>query len=215
MNKSNNHTHETKTEIFSFASQKKTQGKTPPKANTPLSLKNKLRQRAQPKPVSREQYQDIYEEMREIDPNETIVWVGRSTQMIHFAAYFFCFLFGWMIFPLFIAWYLYLRTKHTVYIITNQRLRVYSGIISRRIDDVELYRVKDTIYIQPFLLGRFGFSNIQLITSDATWGDSFIPGVTDGRMLREKIRKIVEAAREKKGVREIDYYTRSSTTPLS
>jgi membrane protein YdbS with pleckstrin-like domain len=177
------------------------------------TLKQIVKQQARPKPVTKNEYEEIFEELQQTDPNESIVWIGRSSQLIHLAAYIICFLFCWLLFPILIAYYLYLQTKHTTYVITNERLRVYSGVFVRRIDDVELYRVKDTIFLQPFILGRFGFSHIQLITSDATWGDSYIPGVSNGRMLREKIRNIVEIAREKKGVREVDYYTRGGPLP--
>ena len=200
-------------EVFSSASLKNLSEDAKKNESTLFSLKDIFKQKAHPKPVSKSEYQQIYDELKEIDPNETIIWIGRSSQLIHLVAYFFCFLFAWLLFPLLIAYILSLQTKHTIYVITNQRLRVYSGIFVRRIDDVELYRVKDTIFLQPFLLGRFGFSNIQLITSDATWGDSLIPGVSNGRMLREKIRNIVEIAREKKGVREVDYYTRGGPMP--
>jgi hypothetical protein len=200
-------------EVFSSASLKSHFDNQVSEDSKPLTLKEKVKQKAHPKPVTDTEYQQIYDELQELDPNETIIWIGRSSQLVHLFAYIICFLFAWLLFPLAIAYYIYLQTKHTIYVITNERLRVYSGIFVRRIDDVELYRVKDTIFLQPFILGRFGFSNIQLITSDATWGDSMIPGVAKGRMLREKIRSVVEVAREKKGVREVDYYTRAAPLP--
>ncbi|HVA96836.1 MAG TPA: PH domain-containing protein [Candidatus Acidoferrales bacterium] len=179
----------------------------------PASLKEKVKKKIHPKPITQNEYQDIYDELRELDPDETIIWIGKSSQLIHLTAYFFCFLFCWLLFPLLIAYYIYLQTKNTTYVITDQRLRIYSGIFVKRIDDVELYRIKDTTFIQPFILGRFGLSNIQLITSDVSWPNEYIPGITNGRFLREKIRKIVEVAREKKGVREVDYYTHTGTMP--
>jgi len=54
----------------------------------------------------------------------------------------------------------------------------------------------------------------QLFTSDATWGDSSIPGIENGRALREKIRKVVEINREHKGVSEVDYYATAAPMPL-
>jgi membrane protein YdbS with pleckstrin-like domain len=182
----------------------------------PLSLtelKNAFKKDTHTNPVPHNEYLMIYQELKEMDPNENIIWMGRSTQLIHLIAYIFCILFGFLIIPLLIALYLYLQTKRTIYVITNERIRVYSGILIRRIDDVELYRVKDTIFLQPILLGFFGYSNIQLITSDSTWGNSVIQGITNGRLLREKIRNIVEKAREKKGVREVDYYTFNDPPP--
>lgn len=191
-------------EVFSFHSFKNALTDLP----SPQDLKEKIQEAAEPVPVSKSEYNHIYKEIEESNPNEKIIWIGRSSQFIHSAAYIMCFLFCWLIFPIFIAWYLNESTKHTIYVLTQERLRVYSGIIIKRIDDLELYRVKDTIYMQSFILRFFGLSNILLITSDVSWGDSSIPGIENGIMIREKIRKLVEAIRVKKGVTEIDYYTR-------
>lgn len=179
----------------------------------PTTFKEKVVHKIKHHKVTKSEYEKIYDELRELNPDEPIVWMGKPSQAVNLAAYILCFLFCWMIFPFFIAYYLYLQTKHTVYVITDQRLRVYSGVFIKRIDDVELYRVKDTIFLQPFFLNWFGLSNIQLITSDATWGNAMLAGITRGRMLREKIRCTVEIAREKKGVREVDYYTHGGPFP--
>lgn len=195
-------------EIFSYAAYKQEHD-----ASRPQTLSGKIIHKVKHHRVTKTEYDQIYEELRTFDPNEPIIWMGKPSQAIHLFAYCLSFLFCWLVFPLLIALYLYEQTKHTVYVITDQRLRVYSGILVKRIDDVELYRVKDTIFIQPLTLRWFGLSNIQLITSDASWGDSMIAGITNGRMLRERIRHIVETAREKKGVREVDYYTRGEPMP--
>jgi membrane protein YdbS with pleckstrin-like domain len=200
-------------EVFDSASLQATPNNTAKKEQQPKTLKEKVKKTIDPDAVTINEYQDIFDELRELDPDESIIWVGKSSQLIHVTAYLLCFLFCWLVIPLIIAYVIYLQTKHTIYVITDQRLRIYSGILVKRIDDVELYRIKDTTFIQPFILGRFGLSNIQLVTSDASWPNELIPGITNGRMLREKIRKIVEAAREKKGVREVDYYTHSGMPP--
>lgn len=195
-------------EVFSYASYNKEH-----EHEDSNALKDKLTHNIKHHHLKKSEYDQIYEELKDLDPNEPILWMGKSSQAIHVIAYVIYFLFCWLVFPLVIAFYIYLQTKHTIYVVTNQRLRVYSGIFIKRIDDVELYRVKDTIFLQPFIMRWFDLSNIQLITSDATWGDAMIEGVTNGRMLREKIRSIVEVVREQKGVREVDYYTRGGSMP--
>jgi len=195
-------------EIFSYNEYKKLHTD-----RTPVTFKEKITHKIKHHKMSKPEYDQIYEECQKLNPDEPILWMGKSSQAIHVVAYAICLLFGFLIFPLFIALYIYIQTKHTIYVITSQRLRLYTGIFIKRIDDVELYRVKDTVFLQPFFLRWFGLSNIQLITSDATWGDSMIQGIPNGRMLREKLRNIVELARERKGVKEIDYYTRSGMPP--
>jgi hypothetical protein len=178
--------------------------------NETASLAEKI---IKPQPLKKNVYQRIYHELQEINPDETILWVGRSSQLVNSTTYCICFIFGILIFPLIIAYIVYLQTKNTIYVLTKERLRVYSGVITKNINDLELYRVKDTRYTQPFLFRFFKLSNIQLYTSDITWGESIISGIENGMALREQIRKIVEEARTQKGVKEFDYYTRN-TPPL-
>ena len=190
-------------EVFSYADYKKQHDKI-----KPVTLKDKITHKIKHHKVTKTEYERVYEELKELDPNEPIIWMAKPSQAINLFVFILCIIFFWLLIPLFVAYYIYLQTKHTIYVLTNQRLRVYSGVFIKRIDEVELYRIKDTIFLQPFFLRWFGLSNIQLITSDATWGDAMIQGITKGRMLREKLRNVVEVAREKKGVREVDYYTR-------
>lgn len=180
------------------------------KENAHLSFKQRI---ISPRPINRSLYDQIYHELQENNPDEQIIWVGRSSQLINVVTFSICFLFGWMIFPLVIAYMIYLKTKTTVYVVTQERLLVYSGIFNKRIDDLELYRVKDTAYYQPFIFRFFNLSNIQLYSSDISWGESSIPGIEHGMELREKVRRIVETVRIQKGVSEIDYYARSAPPP--
>lgn len=160
-----------------------------------------------PRPIIQSTYDAITKELKEENPDEKVLWIGRSSQIIHIGAYIICFLTGFLIFPLIIALIIYLQTKNTIYVVTQERLRVYSGIFTKRIDDLELYRVKDTVYIQPFIFRFFNLCSIQLYTSDMTWKQSAIQGIENGMALREQIRRIVESSRINKGVREIDYFT--------
>lgn len=177
---------------------------------TDLSLRDKV---LHPRPIKKSIYEEIAHELQDHNPTEKIVWIGRSSQMIHLKAYIVCGFLCWLIFPILIAYIIYLHTKNTIYVVTQERMRVHTGIFSKRIDDLEWYRVKDTAFIQPFIFRFFGLSNIQLYSSDISWGQSSIPGVENGMELREKIRRIVELARVKKGVREVDYYTSPMSSP--
>lgn len=171
-----------------------------------------IKKEVKPEPVTQKTYDRILSELHEVNPNEKIIWVGQSSQIMHAMAYICCILTGWLILPLIVAYLLYLQIKNTIYVLTNDRLRVYSGIFTKHIEDIELFRIKDTAYSQPFLYQFFGVSNIHLITSDAIWGKFDIPAIYDGIIVREKMRKAVQAARRSKGVREVDYFGQS---PLS
>lgn len=88
---------------------------------------------------------------------------------------------------------------------TSERIRLYQGVFSQDIDEVELYRVKDTRILKPFWFRIFGLSTIVLNTSDRTCPIVEIKAVKDGAGIREKLRKQVEMLRDKKRVREVDF----------
>ena len=102
------------------------------------------------------------------------------------------------------ALWVYLVTKNRKYELTTQRLKTHEGVFSKKMEELELYRVTDTKFDQPFFLRIFGLANIILITSDKTSPTIKIEAIENAKELRETIRSIVEARKEKKMVREIE-----------
>ena len=78
-------------------------------------------------------------------------------------------------------------------------------MIYKNTHELELYRVKDIVLNEPFLLRLIGLSNIVMITSDRTTPVFVIPGVRNGKNLKEQLRLAVEERRDVKGVVERDY----------
>lgn len=110
-----------------------------------------------------------------------------------------------LIFPLgWIVWrYLVVRTQ--TFELTNERLRVSNGVINQQIDEVELYRVKDILVVRKWWMRMTGLGTIHLDTSDRSMPSIDIPAIKDSLELRESLRKKVEAMRDKKRVREMDF----------
>lgn len=110
-----------------------------------------------------------------------------------------------LVLPLgYLIWkYLVVRTR--VYELTSQRIRVTSGVINQTIDEIELYRVKDTQMFRTWWMRLTGLASIQLETSDRTIPKLLIPAVHGGLQLRELIREQVELTRDRKRVREMDF----------
>ena len=107
--------------------------------------------------------------------------------------------------PLFFAGKKWLEVRCKQYTLTTERLRTTTGIFSRRVDELELYRVKDTTYVQPFFLRMLKLGHIVLVTSDRTTPTVLIEAVPNARERREQIRQCVEMRRDKKRVREVDF----------
>lgn len=151
---------------------------------------------------------------------EAILWQGHSSQWLHFWFYFFCALLaiGCSVGALFTAgmsliglivpavmwgirWWM---TRSTHYEMTSQRLRITTGILNRRLDELELYRVKDYVMEEPFYLRMLGLGNLSIVTSDSTTPVVSIHAIHDVQNVREKLRTAVQTERDRKRVREMD-----------
>ena len=94
------------------------------------------------------------------------------------------------------------------YEITEERLIIRRGIISKSIDEIELYRIKD-IKIDFSLINQIaGIGRLTIASSDETTrdGDLVIAGIDRAQERRETLRRLVDAARQKRRVREIDMH---------
>ena len=107
--------------------------------------------------------------------------------------------------PALYALWKYLVIRVRVYELSCERLRVTSGVINQHIDEIELYRVKDTLVLRPWWMRLTGLASISLETSDRTLPTLVIPAIRDGWQVRELLRKQVETQRDKKRVREMDF----------
>lgn len=151
---------------------------------------------------------------------ETSLWTGHTSQWVHFWYYFFCIVLAiacavgavftaglaaiGIIIPAIMwisRWWI---TKTTVYELTTQRLRIGSGILSRKLEELELYRVKDYSMDQPFFLRVVNLGNLTLVTSDATTPTVIIKAIPNVADVREKLRSAVQHERDRKRVRELD-----------
>ena len=133
------------------------------------------------------------------DENNNKIWSGRPSQLVNFYTY--LLLFWTVIFPI-VA---YLKTRFTIYELTQTRLRLKTGIFSQKIEDTELYRVRDYSIDKPFLFRIFGLGHIQILTSDKSNPEIYLYAIRQTEKTAELIRNNVEIARKKSGTREIDY----------
>lgn len=139
---------------------------------------------------------------------ERILWSGTTSQVENLGAYVLAALLvlSVLLSPIGIglAVWKYLVTKNHRYELTSQRLKTYSGVLSKKVEDLELYRVKDTTFEQPFFLRLFGLANVVIVTADASQPVQRIHAVADAYALRETLRGAVEECRDRKRVRNIE-----------
>ena len=100
----------------------------------------------------------------------------------------------------------WLTALATGYEVTDQRLIVRRGLIMKTIDEIELYRIKD-VRLDYSILGQIAdIGTVTLTSTDRTTGDTqfVLADVPHARQRREGLRGLVERARQRRGVREID-----------
>lgn len=99
---------------------------------------------------------------------------------------------------------LWWRNRSRVYELSSERLRMTQGILNKRTDDLELYRVRDSALLEPLVQRLFGLGTIVLQTSDRSHPAVSIEAVADSKRIFDELRRAVEAVRQKKGARDID-----------
>ena len=92
------------------------------------------------------------------------------------------------------------------YQVTAERLIVRRGILFKSIDEIELYRVKDVRMDFSLLNQMAGIGTVCLSSSDETTriGELVMRHIEKAQPRREELRRLVDAARQRRGVREID-----------
>ncbi len=131
---------------------------------------------------------------------EKEVWSGNPSQWTNFWWWVSCIL----VLPIPVAIWKWLVVKNQRYTLTSQRIKMEEGVFSKHLEEVELYRIKDTELLRPFIQRLVGLGTVRVMSSDATMPELVIPSVPDASTVREHIRKNVELVRRARGVRELD-----------
>ena len=104
-----------------------------------------------------------------------------------------------------IAWR-WLENMASKYDLTEERLIIRRGLIAKSLDEIELYRIKDVRINFSIINQIAGIGTIGISSSDETTrnGDLIIRDVERAQARREEIRRLVDIARQKRRVREVD-----------
>jgi uncharacterized membrane protein YdbT with pleckstrin-like domain len=149
---------------------------------------------------------------------EQSIWRGHPSQLIHFGFYALMILLmggaivlavvtpiPWLgllgIVPAIAFLWKWLEVSCRIFDITTERIKMQRGVLTRKMEELELYRVRDTTLVQPFWYRLFGKGNVILNTTDATTPQLVIECIPNSAELRERLRQAIEACRDKKKVR--------------
>ena len=98
----------------------------------------------------------------------------------------------------------YLRVSTTRYVLTNERLRVTTGILSTVTQDLELRRVRDSIILRPFWARVAGLGDVQILSADASTPRVTLHAIKDPDGVQTMIRSNVQTQWARFGVRQME-----------
>jgi uncharacterized membrane protein YdbT with pleckstrin-like domain len=98
------------------------------------------------------------------------------------------------------------RARSTHYKVTTTRVVIEQGLFSKRLEQIDLYRVDDYVVDLPFGQRLLGTGNLVIATTDrSTKGEVRLERLpTDVRKLYEDLRSATEEDKTRRGVRRFD-----------
>lgn len=78
--------------------------------------------------------------------------------------------------------------RSTLYTITNQRVMIEKGLVTKNLSEIDLRYIDDTQFTQGIIDRMLGVGNVTIVSSDKTTPVYVLQGVRDPRNLREMIR---------------------------
>lgn len=95
-------------------------------------------------------------------------------------------------------------TIGTYYELTNQRLKIFTGLFGRNLEEVDLVRVRDTEVSQKLSERTFGVGDVTLVLADEKRPSVVLNNVKNPMEVRELIRKAYLAEHKRRGLRYRD-----------
>ncbi|MGE0488914.1 MAG: PH domain-containing protein [Vulcanimicrobiota bacterium] len=95
-------------------------------------------------------------------------------------------------------------TMGTRYELTSQRLRIFRGVFSRQLEEIDLVRVRDTEVTQNLGERAFKIGDVKILSSDTSKPEVVLNNVREPFEVREIIRKAYLAEQQRRGLRYRD-----------
>jgi uncharacterized membrane protein YdbT with pleckstrin-like domain len=103
------------------------------------------------------------------------------------------------------ALYFWVKSRGTSYKVTTRRVIVERGMLGKRLEQVDAFRIRDFVVDRPFGQRLLGTGNLELLTADSTAPVVQLFALrTDVVALYERLRAAADADRARRGVRVVD-----------
>ena len=88
----------------------------------------------------------------------------------------------------------------TRYSLTQEKLVIDTGFISRKEDEIRLYRILDISLLRPLSQRIWGLGSIRLNTADKTSPEVEIRRINNAKQVKEMLSDMVERERDEKRI---------------
>jgi hypothetical protein len=94
----------------------------------------------------------------------------------------------------------YLKSRTTHYRITTQRIKREVGLLSKKQENLELFRIDHFEFLKPLGMRLLGYAELHLFSSDAEFENFYIYGVPNLEALAETLRECQLRERSRRGL---------------
>jgi uncharacterized membrane protein YdbT with pleckstrin-like domain len=135
---------------------------------------------------------------------EEIIWDGHPTWRAWAGQW----IWGWVLLPIVVgAFFLgavWMRTRSNRWKLTSRRIEIEKGFLSKRIDTLELWRIRDVEYRQSLLDRMCGVARFAITAHDAGVPALEIRGVPGDRATYDRLMVAVMESRKQRGVMNLN-----------
>jgi uncharacterized membrane protein YdbT with pleckstrin-like domain len=103
-----------------------------------------------------------------------------------------------LVLPVGYALWKYLEIASIKLKITDERIIMREGVLSKTTNETELYRVRDSSIEEPFFYRLFGCGNIMIYTTDEAEATLKLGAYKKPHWLKDQVRNYSEVCRQKK-----------------
>jgi membrane protein YdbS with pleckstrin-like domain len=94
----------------------------------------------------------------------------------------------------------YLQSRRIHYEITTQRVKLERGLLSKKQESLELFRIDHFEFLKPFGMRLLGYAELHLFSSDAEFENFYIYGVHNLEAIGETLRECQLRERTRRGL---------------
>ena len=135
---------------------------------------------------------------------EDVIWEGRPTWRAWAGKW----IAGWALLPVLVgAFFLlsvWIRTRSARWKLTSRRIEIESGFFTKRIDTLELWRVRDVELRQSLFDRLVGVSSLFVTAHDPGSPVLEVRGVPGDRSIYDRLMTAVMQARQQRGVMNLN-----------